>query len=186
MTIRRSLYGSTPQEYETIQRKNQYGFVYPFGAYPEGKFAQQIGYDSKYIREGGYFYYQIALSHEDIMPVLVKLFNTLPDRVFLVTQVHTNDFFSEYDTYVTKGAVDKAEFIQWISDWHDVVLDDGCFGIGAFVEDPSMEVFIDEHKTIHIYHHNPDFMEHVLEELDIPFMLDLRFFLGHTAFSYSA
>ncbi len=176
MSFRRSLYSNTPQEQETRQRKSQDGFLFPYGSFPEETFTQRVGYDSKFIREGGYFYYQIALSHDAIMPTLLKLFNTLPEQVYLVTQIHTDDYNNEYDTYVSKGAVDKAELVQWIIDWQDIVLDDGCFGVGMFVEYPSMEVFIDEHKTIHVYHHNPEVMEHKLAEMDIPFILDLKFF----------
>ncbi len=165
-----------PGRKDVSQRVKSGSFTYPFGAYPEKKFYQQTGYDSKYIKEGKYFYYQVVLSHELIMPALFTLLRTLPDKVFIVTQIHTDDYYKEHDTYISEGSLERAEFLQWLRNWRDVALDDGFFGIGAFTEGPTAEVFLDEHKTIHVYHHDPDLMEKTLERLEIPFVMNLKLF----------
>lgn len=152
------------------------GFSYPLGAYPEKGFTPRTGYDSKYIREGAYFYYQVSLSHERILPVFIDLLRLLPESIYLVTQIHSDDYYNEYDTYVSETPVGREEFIAWLTEWSDVALDDGFFGVGAFVDSPPWEMFLDEHKTIHIYYDNPDLMEQTLENLGIPFVMELRFF----------
>lgn len=165
-----------PAKREITERTVIGGFTYPFGAYPEAEFTQQPGFDSKYIKEGGYFYYQVAVSHQRALEVFYDLAALLPAKVYLVAQVHTDDYYKESDTYITENPEDRDEFLGWVRDWADVVGDDGFFGLGMFAEDPTAEVFLDEHKTIHVYHHNPDLIEAALERLHIPFLMDMKMF----------
>jgi hypothetical protein len=159
-----------------IKRKLVGRFTYPYGAYPEKDYPNKIGYDSKYIREEGYFYYQIAVSHERLLVVFKELLDLLPGRAFVVTQIHTDDYYRESDTYISSEPASMESLKWWFDDWKDVALDDGFFGIGAFMEDPTIEVFLDEHKTMHVYHTDPDLMEGLLERLGIPFVLDLKMY----------
>ncbi|HJM82617.1 MAG TPA: hypothetical protein QF720_03355 [Nitrospinota bacterium] len=158
------------------RRKCVNGFTYPFGAYPEKDFANKTGYDSKYIRDENYFYYQIAVSHEQILPTMGELFNIMPEQGFVVAQLHTDDHYQENDTHISSEATNLNSVKRWIYEWKDVVLDDGFFGIGVFFEEPIVEVFLDEHKTIHVYHTNPELMEDLLEHLGIPFVFDLQMY----------
>jgi len=167
---------AAPGQRDITQRLKHESYTYAFGAYPEKRFPQQEGYDSKYIREGGYFYYQISLSYERLRPVFFSLLRMLTGKVFIVAQIHTDDYYRESDTYISEEPGDPRQIERWIADWQDVVFDDGFFGIGAFCESPTAEVFLDEHKSIHVYHHDPDFMENALEQLGIPFVMDLKFF----------
>ena len=158
------------------RRADKGQFAYPIGAYPERDFPQQTGYDSRYIREGKYFYYKIALSRECIVPALINLLRLLPEQVFVVAQVHTDDYYKECDTYISSSPEPSVSLIRWITSWSHVALDDGFFGIGAFAEDPTVEIFLDEHKTIHMYHHDPDLAEQTLARLGIRFVMDIRMF----------
>lgn len=176
MKQRERLRRLSPCRKNIAERIRHDGFLYPFGSYPEKKFSQRTGYDSKFIKEGKYFYYQVVLSHERILPVLLQLLKAIPEDAFIVTQIHTDDYYKESDTYVSDEPVEVEELLRWIEGWKDVAVDDGFFGIGAFTEGPTMEVFLDEHKTIHVYHHDPDFMEETLERLGIAFVMDLKLY----------
>ena len=152
------------------------GFTYSLGAYPEGEFSQQVGYDSKYLREEGCFHYHIILPHERLMGAFLSLCGILPDKAHLVAKIHSGDYYRDHDTYISESLIPREEMVEWIQNWRDVVLDDGFFGIGMFAEGETAEVFLDEHKTIQIYHHNPDFIEGVLERMGVPFVFNLRFY----------
>ncbi|MDH5638433.1 MAG: hypothetical protein OEZ04_08080 [Nitrospinota bacterium] len=158
------------------QRMVHRGFVFPFGAYPEEPFDQRIGYDSRYIEESGLYNYEISVSHERVLGVFIALLGLLPNKAHVVAQVHTDDYYRECDSYVSENAIPMDNLIEWVVAWRAVTADDGFFGIGAFCEDPAAEVFLDEHKTIHMYHHDPDVMESTLEGLGVPFRMGLRFF----------
>ncbi len=151
-------------------------FTYPFGAYPEDGVPQLVGYDSKYLRGEGCFFYQIAVSHERIVPSFMSLLKLLPEEARLVVKVHSGDYYRDFDTYISAELVDREEMIDFMQSWEDVVFDDGFFGIGLFSDSESIEIFLDEHKTIHIYHHDPDLMEKILEDMKVPFVMDLKFF----------
>ncbi|MDH4185132.1 MAG: hypothetical protein OEV92_12970 [Nitrospinota bacterium] len=158
------------------QRMVSQGFVYPFGAYPEEPFNQAMGYDSRYIEESGLYNYEISVSHERVLSVFISLLGLLPGEARLITQIHSGDYYREYDAYVSDDPVPVTDLIEWIIAWRGVAADDGFFGIGAYSEDPAVELFLDEHKTIHVYHHNPDIMETALERLGVQFKMGLRFF----------
>ncbi|MBI4667287.1 MAG: hypothetical protein HY751_12865 [Nitrospinae bacterium] len=161
---------------DMTQRFKTGGFTFPFGVYPEEEFAQGEGYDSRYLETEGCFYYEIMVSHERILPTFLALTNLLPDKVCLVVKIHSSDYYRDHDTYISEEILDKTEVLWWIQDWKDVALDDGFFGVGIFTEGSGLEVFLDDHKTIHVYHKDPDLMESTLEKLGIPFVMDMRFF----------
>ncbi len=167
---------AAPAKRAVTRRLEWKGFTFPAGSYPEKSFQQQEGYDSKYMKEGEYFYYQISVSHERILATLSSIMRLFKEKALIVTQIHTDDYYREHDTYISEKPVKIDSIIDWIEDWEDVVLDDGFFGIGVFSEGHAAEVFLDEHKTIHVYHHDPDLMENLLERLGIEFVLDLKFF----------
>ncbi|VAX25812.1 hypothetical protein MNBD_NITROSPINAE02-1832 [hydrothermal vent metagenome] len=160
-----------------LARRMRYGgFSYPLGVFPEEGFNQRVGYDSKYLKEDECFYYQVALPHERLMNSLISLFDVLPGKVYLVLKMHSGDYYQDFDTYISEEIIDRKELVEWIEQWKDVALDDGFFGIGMFVENGVEEVFLDEHKTIHVYHSDPDLMEKTLDELNIEFVMGLDFF----------
>lgn len=151
-------------------------FTYPFGAYPEGDFVQSAGYDSRYLKEESCFFYQVTVSHERLVASFLSFLKLLPKEARLVVKVHSGDYYRDFDTYISAEPVGMEEMIDCIHDWEDVIFDDGFLGLGVFSDNESIEVFLDEHKTIHVYHHNPDLMEKTLEDMGIPFVMDLKFF----------
>jgi hypothetical protein len=168
--------GSVPARRNLSQRFTEGAFTFPFGVYPEGSFHQRTAYDSKYLEVEGCFYYQLAVSHERLLDVFTALLNQLPSTVYLVTKIHSGDYYRDHDTYISEEEIPRQRLLSWLRDWRDVVADDGFFGFGMFAEGATHEVFIDEHKTIHVYHHDPALMEKTFEGLNIPFAFDLRFF----------
>ncbi len=152
------------------------GFVYPFGVYPERPISQTEGYDCKYLKEEACFYYQIITSHSRTTQVLQELFTLIPEQAFLIVKVHSEDYYKDHDTYISEVEVDKKEAIDWVHRWRDVVFDDGFFGIGLFSDLSANEVFLDEHKTIHVYHNDPEAIESMLDRLSVPFRFELPFF----------
>jgi hypothetical protein len=158
------------------QRMVARGFVYPFGSYPEEPFDQSIGYDSRFVEESALYNYEISVSHERVLSVFISLLGLLPGEAHIVAQIHSDDYYRECDAYVSESPVPVIDLIEWIISWRSVAADDGFFGVGAFCEEPAVEIFLDEHKTIHVYHHDADKMETALDRLGIPFKLGLRFF----------
>ncbi len=153
-----------------FHRKTEGGFVYPFGVYPESHFSQKEGYDSRYLRDETCFHYQITVSHERIMDLFTTLSRLLPKDIYLVARVHSGDYYRESDTYLSETTSPREKVLSWIYEWKDVVTDDGFLGIGLFSEGQASEVFLDEHKTINVYHQDPEKVEKALEKLAIPFM----------------
>ncbi|MBI5815103.1 MAG: hypothetical protein HZB29_05785 [Nitrospinae bacterium] len=168
--------GSAAARREPIPRAVHGQFTYPYGVYPEDPFAQKEGYDSRYLKNEGCFYYEVIVSHEKIMETFFSLSQLLPENVFIVTKIHSNDYYRDHDTYISEDLVPRKDAESWVADWQDVALDDGFFGVGFFAEGETVEVFLDDHKTIHVYHNNPDMVEATLERLGIPFEMDLKFF----------
>ncbi|MGK7344833.1 MAG: hypothetical protein ACNS63_03375 [Candidatus Nitrospinota bacterium M3_3B_026] len=166
-----------PARRKLTDRIREDGFTYSFGAYPEGEYCQKAGYDSKYLREEGCFHYHIAVPHERLMATFLSLLGRLPEMVHLVVKIHSDDYYRDHDTYISDSLINRREIVEWIKNWRDVVLDDGFFGIGAFSHGSPAEVFLDEHKTIQVYHHDPDMMERALERMGIPFVMELGLFL---------
>jgi hypothetical protein len=159
-----------------LARRKVGGFTYPRGAYPEENVPQAEGYDAKYIKDEGLFYYQVILSHEKILTLFAALTELLPSKGHLVVKIHSEDFYHDHDTYLSDDLIEKEQLIEWMNHWRDVVVDDGFFGVGMYSAGGSREVFLDEHKTIHIYHDDPDFVEETLAALNIPFTFELGFF----------
>lgn len=155
------------------------GFSYSFGAYPEGEYFQAIGYDSKYLKEEACFHYHIALPHERLMGAFLSLCGLMPAKAHLVIKIHSSDYYRDHDTYISESAIERSELVEWMQNWRDVVLDDGFFGLGLFAEGETAEIFLDEHKTIQIYHNDPDLMENTLERMGIPFMMDMGFYFDN-------
>ncbi|MDH5478654.1 MAG: hypothetical protein OEY50_10005 [Nitrospinota bacterium] len=166
----------SPGRRDINQRMVHRGFVFPFGAYPEEPFDQRIGYDSRFIEDSGLYNYEISVSHERVLSVFISLLRLMPGQAHVVAQVHTDDYYRECDSYVSETPVSVADLIDWIMTWRSVAADDGFFGIGAFCDEPAAEVFLDEHKSIHMYHHDPQLIETTLEGMGIPFRMGLRFF----------
>jgi len=162
--------------HELNRRESNQGFVYPFGAYPEEPCGQETGYDSKFIREDNCFYYQVIVSRDLLEKTFLRLIQALPAKVSFVVKIHSEDFYRDHDTYLSEEKLDREECLGWMTEWADVVFDDGFFGVGLFSEASGSEVFIDEHKTIHLYHRDPELIERMLDGLNIPFIFELPFF----------
>ena len=161
---------------DITSRIRRRGFTFPYGVYPEAEVSQTQGYDSKYLTDEGCFYYQVIVSHERILDTFFELIRLLPSKGYLVAKIHSEDFYHDHDTYLSEDIISAERLFAWVHDWKDVVLDDGFFGIGYFVEGGGVEVFLDEHKTIHVYYNNPDKIENELSRLKIPFNFGLKFF----------
>jgi hypothetical protein len=176
MDDREKMSGHVPVRRDMSQRFCAGGFTYPFGSYPEEEFRQAEGYDSRYLKDDGCFYYEIILSHEKTLDAFLSLCALLPEKVYLVVKINSGDFYRDHDTYISEEMISRADLASWVDDWKDVVLDDGFIGFGMFAEGGGAEVFLDDHKTIHVYHKDPDVMEPALEEMGLPFIMDVKFF----------
>jgi len=168
-----------PAKRDIAERVSTGSFTYAFGAYPDGEFPQKTGYDSKYLKEEVCFHYHIALPYDRLLGAFLSLCGILPEKTHLVAKIHSSDYYRDHDTYVSESAIERKEIVEWIQSWRDVAPDDGFFGIGMFAEGQMAEVFLDEHKTIQVYHNDPDLMEGVLERMGIPFVMDLDFYFDH-------
>jgi len=158
------------------QRMKSKGFVYPFGAYPEEPFDQNAGFDSRFMEDRGLYYYEIAVSHEKVLGVFLSLLRLLPKEAHVLAQVYTDDYFREYDNYISEFPVSMNSLLEWVLTWREVVSDDGYFAIGALSEDPDIDILLDTHKIIHMNHHDPSAVEATLEKLGIPFKMGMGFF----------
>lgn len=164
------------QSRKDIPRRDVGSFTYPFGVYPETDSAQEEGYDAKYLTEESCFFYQIVVSHGKILETVRELITLLPPKGFLVTKIHSEDFYQDHDTYISEESLDRDQFFLWLTQWQDVALDDGFFGVGFFAEGGGNELFLDEHKTINIYFDDPARVEAALKRLGIEYKFELKFF----------
>jgi hypothetical protein len=141
-------------------RKKVGGFLYPYGSFPDDDFEQGEGYESDYFTPGeqdpvGERYRTVAMvSAEKLVPIFLDLSALLPPEVHVVMERASEDVYTERDIFVSEEEVDREQFIEVFKTYEFTFAEDGMLGVGAFGHDPSVEIFMADHKEIVVF--SPD------------------------------
>ena len=168
-------------------RKKVGDFLYPYGAFPDDDFEQHEGYESEYQTPTGEddptgerYRIEALVSAEKLVPLFLDLCQLLPARVFVSLERSSADMYSRWDEFVS-DEVDREEFLEIFRGYQFAFAEDGNLGIGAFAQDPPIEVFLGSHKEVVVF--SPD-RKPVLELLRKhgvePRELDLYYRRDHT------
>jgi hypothetical protein len=138
-------------------RKKVGDFLYPYGAFPDDDFEQQEGYESEYQTPNGEedsgterYRVEAMVSAEKLVPLFLDLCELLPPRVFVSLERSSADMYSRWDEFVSEET-DRDEFLEVFRAYQFAFAEDGNLGIGAFAQDPPIEVFLGSHKELVVF-----------------------------------
>lgn len=108
----------------------------------------------------------VVVSHERLAPIVRWAFTLLPEEVWPIVEIDSADAYRTIDVYVgdEDAPVSREELIQGWLEYEPLLLEEGSVGIGANADDPFVEIFLDQWKTLMI--HVPlDMRERIEQEL---------------------
>jgi hypothetical protein len=137
-------------------RKKVGDFLYPYGSFPDDDFEQQEGYESEYQspqadEEGGERYrVEVLVSAEKLVALFGDLCTLLPQRVSVSLERASADAYSRWDEFVS-DEISRQEFLDIFHEFEFTLAEDGHLGIGAFAQEPPVEVFLGSHKELVVF-----------------------------------
>ncbi len=146
-------------------RKQVGGFAYSLGSYPVGDYQQDEGYTVSMSRESGTFdqrfEFEIAVSIEKLIGLLVRLCDLLPEEVYLIFESYPRNA-SLRRVCLTDSVVKRDVFADIVTGYPDLWKDEGFVAFGAFSYEPAVEIFLNEHKTVVVYTPHKELTEELL------------------------
>jgi len=113
--------------------------------------------------------FHVVISHERLKPTLDRVFTLLPPEVFPIVEIGSRDAYRNVDVYMGTDPIPLASFLETWQRLEPVMLEDATIAAGANSEDPFIEIFLDQWKSVAI--HVPPAMreevESLLQELDL-------------------
>jgi hypothetical protein len=136
------------------KRKKVGGFAYSLGSYPMQDFAQDEGFVINTVSSDedfeARFEYEVFLSCERIVDLLVRLTALLPEEIYLILESYPHSS-SQKRIYLTDSTRSRGDFTRCLRRFSRLWRDEGFVSFGAFSYDPPVEIFLNEHKTVMIY-----------------------------------
>lgn len=152
------------------KRKKVAGFAYSLGSYPVQDFPQDQGYMVCALSDeagfGPRFEYEVLISVERLIELMVRLTALLPDEVYLIHESYPRNS-SNKRIYLTDSTLSRREFTRCLKSFARLWKDEGFISFGAFSYDPPIEVFINEHKTVMIYTPFTESTEEILTDFGL-------------------
>ena len=130
------------------------GFALPLGISPGEIRAPAQGYTIAYTAgtddEPDTYSFYVAISHEQVAPILRRAFDLLPDQVCAIVEISSRDAYRQVDVYLSEDEISAEQFREAWDRWGPILLEDGSIGAGSNSEDPFVEVFLDQWKGLSI------------------------------------
>ena len=131
------------------------GFALPLGFEPGGYAAPQRGYTVSYNSgeedDPDTYTFQVVVSCEDLPALCRRCFELLPDQVYAIIEIGSRDAYRTVDVFLGAEPIPVEEFQEVWRQFEDFLLEDGSIAAGANAEDPFVEIFIDQRKTVVIH-----------------------------------
>ncbi len=130
------------------------GFALALGITPGDVTPPTVGYTIAYTAgaddEPDTYSFYVAVSHEQVAPVLEQVFSLLPEEVCAIVEISSRDAYRQTDVFLSKEEIPRGEFLLTWQQWQPILLEDGSIAAGANSESPFVEIFVDQWKGVSI------------------------------------
>ena len=137
-----------------IERTVIDGFALALGITPGDVTPPTVGYTIAYTSghddEPDTYSFYVAVSHEQVAPILEKVFSLLPEEVCAIVEISSRDAYRQTDVFLSQEEIPKQEFLRTWDQWQPILLEDGSIAAGANSESPFVEIFVDQWKGVSI------------------------------------
>ncbi len=139
-----------------LGRKTYGGLACPLGVHPCVKEARlDEGFESRFIMgddlHDDQCEYRLLLSSERLLEVMRSFFERLlPDEVWGLFEELSYDAYRDSDVYRSVDPVSRERILQAWDTYGEYFVESGKCGFGASAQEPSVEVFIEEHGTLYV------------------------------------
>jgi hypothetical protein len=138
-----------------LDRAVMNGFAFPLGIEPGAVKAPRTGYTVTYNtaedEEPDTYSFQAVISHDRIAELCARCFRLLPDEIFAIVEIGSRDAYRTVDVFIGSASTPRDAFeVSW-RDFSPFLLEDGTVAAGANSEEPFVEVFLDQRKTLVIH-----------------------------------
>lgn len=129
-------------------------FALPLGITGAGLTAPTQGYTISYApgedEDPDTYAFNIVVSHERLAPLIYDAFALLPHEVYAIFEIGSRDAYRTIDVYIGSDTIEREWFVQVWREIEPLLLEDCSLAAGANSEDPFVEVFLDQWKTLMI------------------------------------
>ncbi len=137
-----------------IERTVINGFALALGITPGDVTPPTVGYTIAYASgrddEPDTYSFYVAVSHEQVAPILQKAFALLPEEVCAIVEISSRDAYRQTDVFLSQEEISKRDFLRTWDQWEPILLEDGSIAAGANSESPFVEIFVDQWKGVSI------------------------------------
>ena len=137
-----------------IERTVIDGFALALGITPGDVTPPTVGYTIAYASghddEPDTYSFYVAVSHEQVAPILQKAFALLPEEVCAIVEISSRDAYRQTDVFLSQEEISKRDFLRTWEQWEPILLEDGSIAAGANSESPFVEIFVDQWKGVSI------------------------------------
>jgi len=137
-----------------IERTVIDGFALALGIAPGDVTPPTVGYTIAYTSghddEPDTYSFYVTVSHEQVAPIVEKVFSLLPEEVCAIVEISSRDAYRLTDVFLSHEEISKRDFLRTWDRWEPVLLEDGSIAAGANGENPFVEVFVDQWKGVSI------------------------------------
>jgi len=127
-------------------------FAFPLGVVPHGVIAPRQGFTVEFRpSDDGHpdlYAFQIVVSHEQLPKVMRSCFELLPSSVEPSLEVLSNDAYRSIDAYVCDDQIRRRHFERVWEAYESFFLEDGAIWLGLAADDPYVDLYLDNWKTI--------------------------------------
>ncbi len=144
------------------------GFALPLGIVPDDPTPPKQGYTLAYNLgeddEPDTYTFSIVCSHEKVATVASWAFSLLPEEISPIIEIDSADAYRATDVFLASedSPIPRRDFFETWREFLPLLLEDGSLGVGANADDPFVEVFVDQWKSINI--HVPIVMRDIVED----------------------
>ncbi len=137
-----------------IERTVIDGFALALGIAPGDVTPPTVGYTIAYTSghddEPDTYSFYVTVSHEQVAPIVEKVFSLLPEEVCAIVEISSRDAYRLTDVFLSHEEISKRDFLRTWDRWEPILLEDGSIAAGANGENPFVEVFVDQWKGVSI------------------------------------
>jgi hypothetical protein len=94
------------------------------------------------------YVFQVLVSHELLAPLVDRMFGLLPDEVCGIVEIGSRDAYRSLDVYMAQEPIPFSVFRRGWEQYEAFLLEDSSIGVGANGEEPFVEIFLDQWKTL--------------------------------------
>ncbi len=137
------------------------GFALPLGIQPiaglpgGGLRAPTQGYTLTYTPgeedDPDTYTFHIVVSHERLAELIHRAFGLLPEEVFAIVEIGSRDAYRQMDVFLGGESVTREQFLSTWRQYETILLEDASIAAGANSDEPFVEVFIDQWKSVSIH-----------------------------------